>query len=60
MTAPDFIAYRFEDRRRLSLRLCRRLYGVRLFYWTIRSHADMDAAEREGANVIFEHFVPEQ
>ena len=55
---PDFIAYRFEDRRDLSLRLCRALYGVQVFYWTIRTRADMEEAERSGAQVIFENFIP--
>ena len=57
-TRPDFIAYRFEDRKCLSLRLCRGLYGAQEFSWTIRSRADMDAAERDGALVIFECFDP--
>ncbi len=57
-TRPDFIAYRFEDRRSLSLRLCRGLYGAKEFSWTIRSREDMEAAERRGALVIFEGFDP--
>ena len=57
-TRPDFIAYRFEDRKNLSLKLCRGLYGAKEFSWTIRSKADMDAAEEAGALVIFEQFDP--
>ena len=57
-TRPDFIAYRYEDRKCLSLRLCRSLYGAQEFSWTIRSKADMDAAEQDGALVIFECFDP--
>ena len=57
-TRPDFIAYRFEDRKSLSLRLCRGLYGAQEFSWTIRSKADMAAAEQDGALVIFECFDP--
>lgn len=55
---PDFISYRFEDRDDLPLRLCRALYNVELFYWTIRSRSAMEEAEEEGALVIFEGFVP--
>ena len=43
-TRPDFIAYRFEDRKCLSLRLCRGIYRAQEFSWTIRSKADMAAA----------------
>ena len=57
-TRPDFIAYRFSDRDNLSLRLCRSLYGVQEASWTIRSKADMDAAEAAGSLVIFENFDP--
>ena len=57
---PHFIAYRFEDRGSLSLKLCRGLYGAQEFSWTIRSRADMDAAEVGGALVIFEQFDPRE
>ena len=57
-TRPDFIAYRYEDRKCLSLRLCRSLYGAQEFSWTIRSKETMDAAEKDGALVIFECFDP--
>lgn len=57
---PDFIAYRFEDRAALSLKLCRGVYGAQEFIWTIRSRAHMDAAEAAGALVIFEQFDPRE
>ena len=57
-TRPDFIAYRFEDRKCLSLRLCRSIYHAREFSWTIRSKEDMETAEQNGALVIFEQFNP--
>ena len=57
-TRPDFIAYRFEDRSSLSLKLCRGLYGAQEFSWTIRSKVDMETAEKDGALVIFEQFDP--
>ncbi len=59
-TRPDFIAYRFEDRSALSLKLCRGLYRVQECSWTIRSQADMDAAEAAGALPIFECFDPRE
>lgn len=58
ITVPDFVAYRFEDRGIPALRFCRALYGVHAVHWTIRSRADMQQAEREGALVIFEQFIP--
>ena len=59
-TRPDFIAYRFEDRSALSVKLCRGLYGAQEFSWTIRSREDMAAAEEAGALPIFECFDPRE
>lgn len=58
MVQPDFVAYRFKDRKKWAPRLCRRIYGAQRVYWTIRSKEDLETAEREGAIAIFEHFLP--
>lgn len=55
---PDFLAYKFEDRNCLAMRWCRRFYRVQEVYWTIRSRADMEEAEKNGGLVIFERFDP--
>ena len=56
---PDFIAYKFDDRKcTLSNFICRRLYGVQGVSWTIRSKADYDTAVKEGWLPIFEKFIP--
>lgn len=57
-TRPDFIAYNYRDRACISLRLMRRLYGVREVGWTIRDRGTMEALERESVTPIFEGFVP--
>lgn len=57
-TRPDFIAYRFEDRDCLPVKLCRRIYRVQEVNWTIRNRADMLDAESVGNLVIFEQFDP--
>ena len=59
LTAPDFIAYRFQDRRRLALKLCRGFWGAKEASWTIRTPADLAAAEAAGAMPIFECFDPD-
>lgn len=58
-TRPDFVAYRFEDRKNISVALCRWM-GIRTVFWTIRSMADLQAAETEGALPIFERFDPDK
>lgn len=58
LTRPDFIAYKWEDRKEPSLRLMRALYGVHEVGWTIREEETMDALARDGVVPIFESFVP--
>ena len=58
LTRPDFVAYRWQDRGNLSLRLMRGLYGVHEVGWTVRDRETMDALDREGTASIFEGFVP--
>lgn len=57
-TSPDFIAYKWQDRRNPSLRLMRKLYGVREVSWTIRDRYTMEKLEQDGAIPIFEGFLP--
>ena len=54
---PDFIAYRYADRRdTVSNRICmKRMTGVS---WTIKTQEEYDAAVAEGWLPIFEGFLP--
>lgn len=56
-TQPDFVAYKFEDRKNLSLLLCKKLWRVQEFSWTIHSQRDADAARKNHAPIIFEGFA---
>ena len=58
MVQPDFVAYRFKDRKKWAPRLCRRIYGAPRVYWTIRSKEELSIAESDGAIAIFVHFLP--
>ena len=57
-TRPDFIAYRFADRKNISNFLCRKLWGLQGVTWTIRTKEDFDIAVAEGWIPIFENFKP--
>lgn len=57
-TRPDFIAYRFADRKNISNFLCRKLWGLQGVTWTIRNKEDFDTAVAEGWIPIFENFNP--
>lgn len=58
VTRPDFVAFRFDHRDARGARRAMRRKGVDVFYWTIRSRGDMETAEAEGAQIIFEGFIP--
>ena len=57
-TRPDFIAYKHQDRKNISLRLMRKLYGVHEVGWTIRDPSVMAQLEQDGVTPIFENFIP--
>ena len=57
-TRPDFVAYRFADRKKLPAAVACKLLEAQEVSWTIRSLEDMLEAEKDGAIVIFEKFIP--
>ena len=58
LTKPDFVAYRFEDRRTISNFIARKIWGIQGVAWTIQTQEDLDTAVREGWIPIFENFRP--
>ena len=58
LTRPDFVAYKFSDRKTVSNFLCRKLWCVQGVTWTIKSQQDLDAAVAEGWIPIFEDYEP--
>lgn len=57
-TTPDFIAYKFKDRKNLGNFLCRKLWGAQGVTWTIKTKEEHDIATAEGWIPIFEGFLP--
>lgn len=53
---PDFIAYKFADRKAFGTDLCRKWMGVQGVSWTLRSREEYDTAVSEGWIPIFENF----
>ncbi len=56
-TRPDFIAYKFADRKVFGTDICRKLMGIAGVSWTIRSREDYDTAVTDGWIPIFENFT---
>ena len=54
---PDFIAYKFADRKAFGTNLCRKWMGVQGVTWTLRSREEYDIAISEGWIPIFENFT---
>ena len=58
LVRPDFVAYKFADRKLLGVWLVRKLWGIQGVTWTLRSQQEHDAAVKEGWLPIFEGFRP--
>ena len=55
---PDFVAYRFEDRKNLGNFLVRKLWKIPGVAWTLKTKQEYDLAVSEGWTPIFEGFEP--
>lgn len=60
LTKPDFIAYDHHAKTALSLTVCRVLFGIPCYAWTVRSLRELYACERVFDYFIFEGFLPEK
>lgn len=58
LTVPDFIAYRYKDRKTLSNFLCRKVWRTQGVSWTITDAEQWRTAIDEGWIPIFENFHP--
>ena len=58
LTVPDFVAYRFADRKTFSNLLVRKFWSVQGVTWTLKSQKELDRAVAEGWLPIFEGFKP--
>ena len=55
-TRPDFIAYKYSDRKAFGTDICRKWLCVQGVSWTLRSREEYDTATNEGWIPIFENF----
>lgn len=55
---PDFVAYKYQDRKRLGNFLVRKLWKIPGVAWTMRTQEEFDTAVSEGWIPIFEGFEP--
>lgn len=59
MSVPDFVAYRYCDRKKtITNDLCRKLWKAQGVSWTLTSKEEYDTAVSEGWLPIFEGFRP--
>lgn len=58
ITRPDFIAYRYSDRKTISNIICRKLWRAQGVSWTLVSKEEYDLAVSEDWIPIFENFIP--
>ena len=56
-TRPDFIAYKYADRKTFGTQICRKLWKIQGVSWTLRSMEDHQTATAEDWIPIFENFT---
>ncbi len=59
-TKPDFIAYNWRFRHKVSLLACRGLYRLPAAAWTVQSAQDLEAAKGRFDVFIFDSFCPDR
>lgn len=55
-TRPDFIAYKYEDRKAFGTWICMHILGIPGVSWTLKTREQYDTAVKEGWIPIFEGF----
>jgi len=59
LTKPDFIAYKFLDRKsNISNIICQKLWKMQMVGWTIKDSESHSEAQKDGWISIFEDFLP--
>ena len=59
LTVPDFVAYKYADRKdTFTNGLCRKVWDAQGVSWTIKTQEECDTAVKEGWLPIFEDFTP--
>ena len=58
LTQPDFLAYKFADRKNINVWVCRNFWKPQPVTWTLKTQEDLDTAVTEGWLPIFEGFRP--
>jgi glycerophosphoryl diester phosphodiesterase len=59
ITKPDFIAYNHIHTNMLSFLICKRIYGIPTFAWTIQSQEALEDGRKYFDYMIFDKFIPE-
>ncbi len=54
-TQPDFVAFKFEDRKVFANLVSKNFWNIPTFVWTVKSGRRARKAEREGYGLIFEN-----
>ena len=56
-TRPDFIAYKYCDRKTFGTEICRKCWDLQGVSWTLKTREEYDTAVQEGWIPIFEDFT---
>lgn len=58
LTKPDFVAYRFCDRKHIANKMCLKFWKMQGVTWTVTAKQDIKTADKENLITIFENIEP--
>lgn len=58
LSTPDFVAYKYADRKNISVFISRKLWKLQGVSWTLKTPEEYETAVKEGYIPIFENFRP--
>ncbi len=60
LSRPDFVAYYYKKRGRLTYKLFRKIFGGTTVAWTVKSQEQLKDAKKSYDCIIFDSFIPEE
>lgn len=58
VTKPDFVAYDIRGKHSLAFKICKNIYKVRTFGWTVRNEEELLKNQEKFDYIIFDSFKP--
>ncbi len=59
ISRPDFVVVDIRQKNSLMVYVCRKLFKIPIFIWTVKTKGELASCKADGYNVIFEKTIPD-